>query len=98
PAERVPIPDALLESAANLCRGRASAHRPRPGAPECVPLRRDREAARHRRAACCDCLEPKPGVTPVYRASTRTRRSCWAFVRISCNELHTSSFVTNGKL
>ncbi len=50
-AVRLPVPHALLESAADLRRGRAGARRSRPGPPERLPLRRDREAARHRRAA-----------------------------------------------
>ena len=48
---RLPFPHPLLESAADLCRRRASPGRPRPRPSERVPLRRDREAARHHRPA-----------------------------------------------
>jgi ABC-type dipeptide/oligopeptide/nickel transport system ATPase subunit len=51
PAERVPVPDAVLEGAADLRRGGARPDRPRARPSLRLPLRRDREAARSRRAA-----------------------------------------------
>ncbi len=46
PALRLPIPDAVLESAADLRRRGTSAHRPRTRTPERVSLRGGRQAAR----------------------------------------------------
>src|SRR5207237_3311938 len=46
------LPHALLEGATDLRRGRADARRSRAGASQCLPFRRDRQAARRRRAAC----------------------------------------------